>query len=365
MGFRTGIVGLPNVGKSTLFNALTRTAAAQAANYPFCTIEPNSGEVAVPDKRLEIVARIAGSRDTVPARMTFVDIAGLVGGASQGQGLGNRFLASIREVDAIAHLVRCFENDDIMHVAGNVDPIGDITTVETELLLADIEAIGRRRARLSRRIKGGDPEATAADELMQRALSVLEFGNPASAEHIDDAEWERWRQIGLLTAKPVLYISNVEEEAAASGNGFSCRVADYAKSRGARHVICSAAIEEQLTSLGADEAAEFLEAMGCAESGLQRVIAAGYDLLALQTFFSAGPREATAWTIPKGATAIEAAGRIHSDFSRGFIRAETASYDDFVAYGGEAGAREAGKLRSEGKSYRVADGDVLRILFNV
>ncbi len=365
MGFRTGIVGLPNVGKSTLFNALTRTASAQAANYPFCTIQPNSGEVAVPDRRLETVAKIAGSRHMVPARMTFVDIAGLVVGASQGQGLGNRFLASIREVDAIAHLVRCFVDDDVTHVVGKVDPIEDITTVETELILADIEAIGRRRERLSRKIKSGDPESIAADELLQRALKVLEFGNPASAAQINDSESERWRQIGLLTAKPVLYISNVDEEAAASGNTYSSRVAEYAKCQGGRHVICSAAIEEQLAALGEEEAAEFLETMGCAESGLQRVIASGYDLLALQTFFSAGPREATAWTIPKGATAIEAAGRIHSDFRRGFIRAETASYDDFVTFGGEAGAREAGRLRSEGKSYRVADGDVLHILFNV
>ncbi len=365
MGFKTGIVGLPNVGKSTLFNALTRTAAAQAENYPFCTIEPNSGEVAVPDIRLEEIARIVRSHSIVPARMTFTDIAGLVGGASKGLGLGNKFLANIREVDAILHLVRCFEDDDIVHVAGKVDPIDDIQTIETELMLADLEMVERVRTRLVRKLNGADPEAMATDSLLKQAQAALEAGEPASSVEVPVAAESRWQQIGLLTAKPVLFVCNVDEMSAGEGNRLSSEVAEYAARRGNQHVICCAAIEEQLAEISPSEAEEYLEELNCGDSGLKRVISAGYQLLGLQTFFTANAREANAWTIPTGATALDAAGKIHSDLKRGFVRAETVSYTDYVAYGGEAGAKEAGRFRSEGKNYRVEDGDVLHILFNV
>ncbi len=364
MGFRTGIVGLPNVGKSTLFNALTRTAAAQAANFPFCTIEPNVGEVAVPDPRLAKVAEIAGSARVIPARMTFVDIAGLVRGASKGEGLGNQFLANIRECDAIAHVVRCFEDPDVTHVEGRVDPVADAETISTELMLADLESIERRLAGLVRRLKGGDKEAAEQAALLERAKAALEDGRPARTVGIAEEERRAWNMLQLLTAKPVLYVCNVEEESAATGNAVSDRVAEMAKAEGAGCVVISAKIEEEIAQLDDAERAEFLAAMGLEEPGLDRLIREGYRLLGLQTYFTVGPKEARAWTIPVGTLAPQAAGVIHGDFERGFIRAETISYDDFVSLGGEAAAREAGKLRSEGKGYRVADGDVMHFLFN-
>jgi len=364
MGFKMGIVGLPNVGKSTLFNALTRTAAAQAANFPFCTIEPNVGEVAVPDARLETLARIAGSRQIIPTRITFVDIAGLVRGASKGEGLGNQFLANIREVDAIAHVLRCFEDGDITHVEGRVDPIADAETIETELMIADMESIERRLANLARKIKGGDKEAAQQDRLLRLAQASLNDGKPARSLRIDPEDRKTWDTLQLLTAKPVLFVCNVEEASAASGNAQSARVAEMAAAQGAAQVVISARIEEEIAQLSADEAAMFLEEMGLEEAGLDRLIRAGYALLGLQTYFTVGPKEARAWTITEGTLAPQAAGVIHGDFERGFIRAETIAYDDYIACNGEAGAREAGKLRVEGKTYVVKDGDVLHFLFN-
>jgi len=364
MGFRMGIVGLPNVGKSTLFNALTRTAAAQAANFPFCTIEPNVGEVAVPDARLERLAEIAGSRQVIPTRMTFVDIAGLVKGASKGEGLGNQFLANIREVDAIAHVLRCFEDGDIAHVEGRVDPVSDAEAVETELMLADLESVEKRRAGLVRKLRGGDKEAAQADRLLAAAQALLEAGRPARAARVSDEDARAWKGLQLLTAKPVLYVCNVDEASAATGNAFSDAVAAMAVAAGAASVVISARIEEEISQLAPDEAAMFLAEMGLEEPGLDRLIRAGYDLLHLQTYFTVGPKEARAWTIPAGTPAPRAAGVIHGDFERGFIRAETIAYDDFVAHGGEQGARDAGRMRSEGKGYVVRDGDVLHFLFN-
>jgi len=362
MGFRTGIVGLPNVGKSTLFNALTRTAAAQAANFPFCTIEPNVGEVAVPDARLETLARIAGSKQVIPTRMTFVDIAGLVKGASKGEGLGNQFLANIRECDAIAHVLRCFEDGDIAHVEGRVDPVEDARTIETELMLADLESVERRLANLSRKLRGGDKEAVAQDRLLRAAQAALAEGRPARTVTVDEDDRKAWATLQLLTAKPVLYVCNVAEADAARGNALSARVAEMAAAEGAASVVISARIEEELAQLPPDEAELFLTEMGLEEPGLDRLIRAGYALLGLQTFFTVGPKEARAWTIPAGTTAPQAAGVIHGDFERGFIRAETISCADYVACGGEQGAKDAGRMRAEGKSYVVQDGDVLHVL---
>ncbi|MCB2110500.1 MAG: redox-regulated ATPase YchF [Defluviimonas sp.] len=364
MGFRMGIVGLPNVGKSTLFNALTRTAAAQAANFPFCTIEPNVGDVAVPDPRLEALAAIAGSKQIIPTRITFVDIAGLVRGASKGEGLGNQFLANIREVDAIAHVLRCFEDGDVTHVEGRIDPLADAETIETELMIADMESIERRLAGIARKIKGGDKEAVAQERLMKQALAALEAGRPARTVTVAEDDRKAWDMLQLLTAKPVLYVCNVEEASAASGNALSAKVARMAGEQGAASVVISARIEEELAQMPAEDAEMFLEEMGLHEAGLDRLIRAGYDLLGLQTYFTVGPKEARAWTIEKGTLAPQAAGVIHGDFERGFIRAETIAYDDYVAGKGEAGAREAGKFRVEGKSYEVKDGDVLHFLFN-
>ena len=364
MGFKTGIVGLPNVGKSTLFNALTRTAAAQAANFPFCTIEPNVGEVSVPDDRLDKLAAIAKSKQIIPTRMTFVDIAGLVRGASKGEGLGNQFLANIRECDAIAHVLRCFEGGDVTHVEGRVDPVADAETVETELMLADLESVEKRIAGLQRKLKGGDKEAADQARLLEAAKVALESGKPARTVEVSEEDARAWRLLQLLTAKPVLYVCNVDEEHAAEGNRHSEAVAKMAAEQGAASVVISAAIEEEIAQLDDAERAEFLESLGLHEAGLDRLIKAGYALLGLKTYFTVGPKEARAWTIPSGATAPQAAGVIHGDFERGFIRAETIAYDDFVALGGEQGAKEAGKMRAEGKGYRVADGDVLHFLFN-
>ena len=364
MGFRCGIVGLPNVGKSTLFNALTRTAAAQAANFPFCTIEPNVGEVSVPDARLDRLAEIAKSKQVIPARLTFVDIAGLVKGASKGEGLGNQFLANIREVDAIAHVLRCFEDDDITHVDGRVDPVADAETIETELMLADLESIERRLQNLSRKIRGGDKDAIEQDRLLRLAQEAIEADRPARSVEIAPEDEKTWRTLGLLTAKPVLYVCNVEEGAAADGNAQSARVAEMAAAQGAVHVVISAAIEEEIAQLSDENRAEFLADMGLEEPGLDRLIRAGYGLLGLITYFTAGPKEARAWTIADGTLAPQAAGVIHGDFERGFIRAETIAYDDYTGLGGEQPAKEAGKMRAEGKTYRVVDGDVMNFLFN-
>ncbi|OSP53688.1 redox-regulated ATPase YchF [Pseudoruegeria sp. SK021] len=364
MGFKMGIVGMPNVGKSTLFNALTRTAAAQAANFPFCTIEPNVGEVAVPDSRLDQLAAIAGSKQIIPTRMTFVDIAGLVKGASQGEGLGNQFLANIRECDAIAHVLRCFEDDDITHVDGRVDPVADADTIETELMLADIESIEKRLAGLVRKVRGGDKDAVQQERLLKAALAALEQGNPARVVPVDEDDLRTWKLLQLLTTKPILYVCNVEESASATGNSQSARVAEMAAAQGAATVVISAAIEEEISQLDGEEAEMFLGDLGLEEPGLDRLIRAGYELLALETYFTVGPKEARAWTIRKGTKAPQAAGVIHGDFERGFIRAETIGFDDFVALKGEAGAKEAGKMRIEGKTYEVKDGDVLHFLFN-
>jgi hypothetical protein len=359
-----GIVGLPNVGKSTLFNALTRTAAAQAANFPFCTIEPNVGEVAVPDPRLDRLAEIAQSRQIIPTRMTFVDIAGLVKGASQGEGLGNQFLANIRETDAIAHVLRCFEGGDVTHVEGRVDPLADADTIETELMLADLDSVERRLANLARKVKGGDKEALDQERLLKAAQAALAQGHPARTVKLAEDDQKQWRMLQLLTAKPVLYVCNVEEASAAAGNRLSALVAERARAEGNAHVVISAKIEEEISQLPPEDQALFLEELGLDEPGLDRLIRAGYALLHLQTYFTAGPKEARAWTIPAGTLAPQAAGVIHGDFEKGFIRAETIAYADYVAHQGEAGAREAGKLRLEGKTYTVQDGDVMHFLFN-
>lgn len=364
MGFKTGIVGMPNVGKSTLFNALTRTAAAQAANFPFCTIEPNTGVVSVPDVRLDKLAAIAGSKQILPAQMTFVDIAGLVKGASKGEGLGNQFLANIRECDAIAHVLRCFEDDDVTHVDGRVDPVADAETIETELMLADLESIEKRLQNLIRKVRGGDKDSVDQVRLLELAKAALEDGKPARAVEIDEDDKKTWDMLQLLTAKAVLFVCNVEEENAASGNTHSEAVAKMAAEQGAASVVISAAIEEEISQLDDEESAMFLNEMGLSEAGLDRIIKAGYELLKLQTYFTVGPKEARAWTIHNGTSAPQAAGVIHGDFERGFIRAETIAYDDFITNDGEQGAKEAGKMRAEGKTYIVKDGDVMHFLFN-
>lgn len=363
MGFKCGIVGMPNVGKSTLFNALTQTAAAQAANYPFCTIEPNLGEVAVPDPRLDALAKIANSAEIIPTRLTFVDIAGLVRGASKGEGLGNQFLAHIREVDAIAHVLRCFEDGDITHVEGKIDPIADAATVETELMLADLDSLEKRVDALQKKAKGGDKESLLTVDLMKRAIVLLSEGKPARLVQRKDEEEVAFRGLGLITAKPVMYVCNVEESAAATGNAFSKKVEEKAKAEGAVAVVISAKIESEIAMLPIGDRAEFLKEVGLTEPGLDRLIRAGYELLHLVTYFTVGPKETRAWTIARGLRAPQAAGVIHTDFEKGFIRAETIAYPDYVALKGEAGAREAGKLRLEGKEYVVADGDVLHFRF--
>ncbi len=364
MGFKMGIVGLPNVGKSTLFNALTKTAAAQAANFPFCTIEPNVGEVAVPDARLDKLAEIAMSKQIIPTRMTFVDIAGLVKGASKGEGLGNQFLANIREVDAIAHVLRCFEDGDVTHVEGRVDPVADAETIEMELMLADMESLEKRMQNIVRKVRGGDKEAVQQERLMKDALAMLEDGKPARLVDVADDDQKAWKMLQLLTTKPVLFVCNVSEEEAAEGNAHSAAVAEMAAAQGNSHVIISARIEEEISQLETEEAAEFLEEMGLEEPGLDRLIRAGYELLHLETYFTVGPKEARAWTIQEGTMAPQAAGVIHGDFEKGFIRAETIAFQDFVDLGGEQPCKEAGKMRAEGKGYTVKDGDVLHFLFN-
>jgi hypothetical protein len=363
MGFKCGIVGLPNVGKSTLFNALTQSAAAQAANYPFCTIEPNVGDVPVPDPRLDTLAGIAKSAQTIPTRLTFVDIAGLVRGASKGEGLGNQFLAHIREVDAIAYVLRCFEDPDVVHVEGKVDPLADAETIETELMLADLDSLERRVPILEKKIRGQDKEAKQTLVLLERALPLLRDGKPARLLEISDEERPLFRTLGLLTAKPVLYACNVDEGSAATGNPHSRAVEARAAAEGAGCVVISAKIESELAELNADERKAYLADLGLPEPGLNRLIYEGYKLLDLITYFTAGPKEARAWTIPQGTRAPQAAGVIHTDFEKGFIRAETIAYDDYVALRGEAGARDAGKLRLEGKDYVVKDGDVLHFRF--
>ena len=365
MGFKCGIVGLPNVGKSTLFNALTKTASAQAANFPFCTIEPNVGEVAVPDDRLDNLADIAQSANRIPARLNFVDIAGLVRGASKGEGLGNQFLANIRETDAIAHVLRCFEDDDITHVEGAIDPLADADTVETELMLADLESLEKREVTLRKKAAAKDKDALTELELVDLALAALREGQPARVADIPQGRERDWKNLQLITSKPVIYVCNVEEDSAATGNSLSAKVAEKAAAEGAEAVVISARIEEELAQLDDAERLEYLETLGLEEPGLNRLIRQGYALLDLITYFTAGPKESRAWTIKRGTAAPQAAGVIHTDFERGFIKAETIAYADYTEHQGEQGARDAGRLRQEGKDYVVEDGDVMLFRFNV
>lgn len=365
MGFNCGIVGLPNVGKSTLFNALTATAAAQAENFPFCTIEPNIGRVAVPDERLDKLAAAAGSAEIIPSQLEFVDIAGLVKGASQGEGLGNQFLANIRETDAIIYMLRCFDDENVIHVEGSVDPIRDSETIETELLIADLESLEKQIENIQRKAKG-DKEAAAQLALMEKIKVVLDEGSPARVVDMDADERKVVKTFGLLTAKPVLYVCNVSEEDAAEGNDWSASVEKMAAEKGAQAVRVCANIESEIAQLtDAEERAEFLEAINLKEPGLNKIIRAGNKLLGLQTYFTAGPKEARAWTVPVGALAPQAAGVIHGDFEKGFIKAEVIAFDDYIAHGGENGAKDAGKMRQEGKDYVVDDGDVILFRFNV
>ncbi len=364
MALKVAIVGLPNVGKSTLFNALTKTAAAQAANYPFCTIEPNTGDMAVPEPRLNILAGIAGSKEIIPARITFVDVAGLVRGASKGEGLGNQFLANIRDCDAIAFVARCFVDDDITHVENRIDPISDLEIIETELMLADLESLERRRVQIEKRAKGGDKESQLNLKLIDAALEKLRDGKPARLAEVSKEDRKAWDMLQLLTALPALYVANVEEGSADKGNELSDLVAKRAAEDNTNSVVISAQIESEIAVLDDEEQKEFLETLGLEEPGLNRLIREAYKLLGLQTYFTVGPKEARAWTIPVGATAPQAAGVIHTDFEKGFIRGETIAFDDYVALKGEAGAKEAGKMRAEGKAYIVKDGDVMHFLFN-
>ena len=366
MALKVAIVGLPNVGKSTLFNALTQTASAQAANYPFCTIEPNTGDVAVPEPRLEQLAKVAGSKEIIPSRINFVDIAGLVRGASKGEGLGNQFLANIRDCDAVAFVARCFEDGDITHVEGRIDPIADLEIIETELMLADLESLEKRKPNVEKKAKsGGDKEAANTLRLINVALEQLNNGRPARAAEISKEDYKAWHMLQLLTSLPALYVCNVDEGSADSGNQYSALVAERAKRDNAKAVVISAQIESEIALLDPAERADFLETLGLHEPGLNRLIRDAYALLGLQSYFTVGPKEARAWTIEVGTTAPQAAGVIHNDFEKGFIRAETIAFDDFIALGGEQGAKEAGKMRSEGKEYVVKDGDVMHFRFNV
>ncbi len=363
MGLKCGIVGLPNVGKSTLFNALTESAAAAAANYPFCTIEPNLGQVPVPDERLAVLAKLAGSKEIIPTQLAFVDIAGLVRGASKGEGLGNKFLAHIREVDAVLHVLRCFEDPDVVHVEGKIDPVSDAQTVETELMLADLESLQKRRENMGKKVRGGDKEAIAQIAIIERVIERLEKGLPARGVELADDEKKLFKELQLLTSKPVLFACNVDEKSAAHGNKFSAAVEAMAKARGAAAVVISAAIEAEVAQLKNDERAMFLSDLGLAETGLSRVVKSTYQLLDLITFFTVGPKETHAWTIVRGTRAPQAAGVIHTDFEKGFIRSETIAYSDYVEFGGEVGTREKGRMRMEGKEYVMADGDVVHFHF--